>query len=112
MTEEEGDQDFILVDSVWDEHEVEKTQDRFIVVDSVEYENVSKSEEILEPVAQGIEGGRHPRKYFNIVDLCGILPYKRMRPHLCGRIINYCISSPFLYYIQYAQAQLSFVMTS
>ena len=28
------------------------------------------------------------------MDLCGILPYKRMCPHLCGRII-YCISSPF-----------------
>ena len=39
------------------------------------------------------------RKYFNIVDLCGILPYKRMCPHLCGRIIYNCISSPFLYYI-------------
>ena len=24
------------------------------------------------------------RKYFNIVDLCGILPYDRMCPHLCG----------------------------
>ena len=40
------------------------------------------------------------RKYFNIVDLCGILPYKRMCPHLCGRIIYNCISSPFSYYNQ------------
>ena len=50
------------------------------------------------------------RKYFNIVDLCGILPYKRMYPHLCGRIIYNCISSPFLYYNQYAWVQISFVM--
>ena len=26
--------------------------------------------------------------YFNIVDLCGILPYKRMYPHKCGIKIN------------------------
>ena len=52
------------------------------------------------------------RKYFNIVDLCGILPYKRMCPHSCGRIIYNCISSPFLYYIQYARAKISFIMIS
>ena len=51
-------------------------------------------------------------KYFNIVDLCGVLLYKRMCPHLCGRIIYNCISSPFLYYNQYAWVQLSFVMIS
>ena len=52
------------------------------------------------------------RKYFNIVDLCGILPYKRMCPHWCGGIIYNCISSPFLYYNQYAWVQISFVMIS
>ena len=35
------------------------------------------------------------------MDLCGILPYKRMYPYLCGRIIYYCISSPLLYNNQY-----------
>ena len=29
--------------------------------------------------------------YFNIVDLCGILPYKRMYPHKCGIKINFDI---------------------
>ena len=50
------------------------------------------------------------QKYFNIVDLCVILPYKRMCPHLFGRRIYYCISCPFLYYNQYARAQISFVI--
>ena len=27
--------------------------------------------------------------YFNIVDLCGILPYKRMYPYKCGIKINF-----------------------
>ena len=31
------------------------------------------------------------RIYFNIVDLCGILPYKRMYPYKCGIKINYDI---------------------
>ena len=31
--------------------------------------------------------------YFNIVDLCGILPYKRMYPHKCGIKINVDILS-------------------
>ena len=29
--------------------------------------------------------------YFNIVDLCGILPYKRMYPYKCGIKINFDI---------------------
>ena len=29
------------------------------------------------------------RIYFNIVDLCGILPYKRMYPYKCGIKINF-----------------------
>ena len=29
--------------------------------------------------------------YFNIVDLCGFLPYKRMNPHKCGIKINFDI---------------------
>ena len=29
--------------------------------------------------------------YFNIVDLCGILPYKRMHPLVCGIKINFDI---------------------
>ena len=29
--------------------------------------------------------------YFNMVDLCGILPYKRMHPHKCGIKINFDI---------------------
>ena len=60
------------------------------------------------PNSRGWKSG----KYFNIVDLCGILPYKRMCPHLCGRIIYNCISSSFLYYNQYAWVQISFVMIS
>ena len=31
------------------------------------------------------------RIYFNIVDLCGILPYKRMYPYKCGIKINFDI---------------------
>ena len=31
--------------------------------------------------------------YFNIVDLCGILPYKRMYPYKCGIKINFDIST-------------------
>ena len=58
------------------------------------------------------DAGKVNWKYFNIVDLCGILPYKRMCPDLCGRIIYNCISSPFLYYNQYAWVQISFVMIS
>ena len=59
-SEEEGDQDFILVDSVGDEDEVEETQERLIVVDSVEYEDVSEPEEIREPLARGVEGREPP----------------------------------------------------
>ena len=33
------------------------------------------------------------RIYFNIVDLCGILPYKRMYPYKCGIKINIDIST-------------------
>ena len=29
--------------------------------------------------------------YFNIVDLCGILPYKKMYPYKCGIKINFDI---------------------
>ena len=35
--------------------------------------------------------GRLARIYFNIVDLCGILPYKRMYPYKCGIKINFDI---------------------
>ena len=40
--------------------------------------------------------GRHSHMkdtwiYFNIVDLCGILPYKRMYPYKCGIKINFDI---------------------
>ena len=31
------------------------------------------------------------RTYFNIVDLCGILPYKWMYPYKCGIKINFDI---------------------
>ena len=32
----------------------------------------------------------------NMVNLCGFLPYKRMLPHLCGRIIYYYLISIFI----------------
>ena len=46
---------------VLDEDGIEETQERFIVVDSVEneYEDVSK-QKISEPVAQGVEGREVP----------------------------------------------------
>ena len=41
----------------------------------------------------GVEGGALWKVwiYFNIVDLCGILPYKRMYPYKCGIKINFDI---------------------
>ena len=33
-------------------------------------------------------GGHMPRTYFNIVDRCGILPYKRMYPYKWGIKVN------------------------